>query len=317
MLTRLGDAFSPRSRDPRLRPPVVKRNQIMRRTWRFAVPIMLSLTVLAGCGNTPEEKSDEAVAASPQASPGADKRREIEAVKADCMKKKGFKYVAFVPKPKPDAVVKAGLGDHAAMKEYRSKYGFDAFSQSVYGETHPQNPGLENNPNDELLSNLSGTQVEAYHTARDECHIQGVNAVLGKTFSSVEELYAEVDQVNQRIRDALNADPQLVSSAQRYADCLKGKGYQVADVKPIGILWAVPQVFQDQFQGLAKAKQDAGGKGRTELIVTPQEARPYLAREIKAALEDLECGKEFHAAFGPKRDRLKAEQNLTNLAPWG
>jgi hypothetical protein len=32
----------------------------------------------------------------------------------------------------------------------------------------------------------------------------------------------------------------------------------------------------------------------------PAQARPYLAEEIKAALKDLECGKDFYPAYAPK-----------------
>ena len=34
--------------------------------------------------------------------------------------------------------------------------------------------------------------------------------------------------------------------------------------------------------------------------LTPEEARPYLNKEIKAALDDLECGKDFYPAYLPK-----------------
>jgi len=41
-----------------------------------------------------------------------------------------------------------------------------------------------------------------------------------------------------------------------------------------------------------------------EILVVPSmtadEARPYLAREIKEALDDLECGKDFYPVYAPR-----------------
>jgi hypothetical protein len=45
------------------------------------------------------------------------------------------------------------------------------------------------------------------------------------------------------------------------------------------------------------------------LGITPEEARPYLNKEIKAALDDLECGKDFYPAFMPKDEAVGQQIN--------
>ncbi|WP_283133605.1 hypothetical protein [Rhizohabitans arisaemae] len=277
--------------------------------WHLALPVALSVGALSGCGTTPEGKPAASAGASAANSPEAavDKRREVEAVKADCMKKKGFTYVAFVPKPKLDVVAKAELGDYAAMKEYRSKYGFDVFSHWVYREKHPKNPEQLNDPNDALKRSLSRSQYGTYGEASDECEAQAINVVFGKSFRSAEEFHEEGEKASERLNRELNADPQLVELAQGYADCLKGKGYRVTDVKPSGVADALWLAFNEEGSALGKANQEASESGDlAAAIPTPEQARPYLTREIKAALEDLECGKEFRPVFIPKKDQLEA-----------
>ncbi|MEU1728538.1 hypothetical protein [Nonomuraea sp. NPDC005692] len=49
-------------------------------------------------------------------------------------------------------------------------------------------------------------------------------------------------------------------------------------------------------------------KGETKrtfgAMLTPAQAQPYLAKEIKAALDDLECGKDFYRAYTPKVEAI-------------
>ncbi|WP_283133606.1 hypothetical protein [Rhizohabitans arisaemae] len=278
----------------------------MPKPWRFAVPVVLSLTVLAGCGTTSAENS---TGSSPSNSTeaSADKRREIETKRADCMKLKGFKYIAYIPKPKPD-VIKAQLGDYAAMKEYRAKYGFDVFAVSVFGKAGPAVNDADDNPNMQFLKEMSGAQSDAFIKAGGECHVQALNALLGTKFQSQEDIAKESDRIAEQGKRALDADPELVRLAQGYADCLKGKGHRIQDVKPSKVVTALSDVITAEF--LALLKEKSGDSGQINIsgdLVAVEEARPHLAREIKAALEDLECGKEFYAVYGPKHTRLITE----------
>ncbi|MBE1563446.1 hypothetical protein [Nonomuraea africana] len=72
---------------------------------------------------------------------------------------------------------------------------------------------------------------------------------------------------------------------------------------------AVRKVFADQLEAIRR-KQDPEiepVKGVTLLPeLSSEAARPYLTREIRAALDDLECGKEFHPMSSPKRTSLQA-----------
>ncbi|WP_283133608.1 hypothetical protein [Rhizohabitans arisaemae] len=280
----------------------------MLKRWRFAVPVALALGVLTGCGTEAENKAGGSVATSPSNSPAAlaDKRREIAAKKADCMKQKGFKYTAYVPKSAPEAVVKARLGDYAAMKEHRAKYGFDVFAATVYGQISPGEYDPNDNPNAMIIVEMSETQGEAFRKASGDCQVQAVNAVLGTNFRSNDEIGDESDRARERGERALDADPDLVRLAPGYADCLKAKGYRIRDTKPTKIATALFDLFSEKSRALLNEKM--GDKGFTaDALPTAEEAKPHLAREIKAALEDLECGKEFHAIYAPKNARILAE----------
>ncbi|MFC7588846.1 hypothetical protein ACFQYP_37980 [Nonomuraea antimicrobica] len=116
-----------------------------------------------------------------------DKKQQFEAAKADCMKQKGFKYVPYV---KPEEQVseeerKRDSGDYQAMRKYREKYGFEAFSQFVY----PDEIGIpaavadhEADPNAAVIGSLSGAQLDAYNKAKDGCVSQA--AKRSSTWSS-------------------------------------------------------------------------------------------------------------------------------------
>ena len=55
---------------------------------------------------------------------------------------------------------------------------------------------------------------------------------------------------------------------------------------------------------LAEGEKLGPGEYGSQPDLTPYQARPYLAREIKAALDNLECGKDFYALYTPKKREL-------------
>ncbi|MGP3958215.1 hypothetical protein ACTWPT_19585 [Nonomuraea sp. 3N208] len=272
----------------------------------LAVPVLLS-----GCGGAAER------APHPPTASAGDKKHQLEAAKADCMKQKGFKYVAFVSKQEwPLQDDKRNSGDYSAMRKFREKYGFGVFAMHVYPKemgnpaVKPDNPEI--NPNWEIQSSLSKTQMSAYRKASDACTVTAVKQVLGLDVKSDMDYYAQMSKASTRaIESTLNSDPQLVELASAMATCLKGKGYSISDTTPKAMSETGSKQFIDQEDRLGRAQRDdipdvppPVKEGEIPMryapTLTPEEARPYLSKEIKAALDDLECGKDFYAAYLPK-----------------
>ncbi|RVX45600.1 hypothetical protein EDD27_8412 [Nonomuraea polychroma] len=270
---------------------------------------LAAVAVLSGCGGAAES--------APPSPTAGDKKHQLEAAKADCMKQKGFKYVAFVSKQKwalQDD--KRDSGDYSVMRKFREKYGFGVFAMHVYPKefgnpaVKPDNPEI--NPNWAIQSSLSKTQMSAYRKASDACMAVAVKQVLGLDVKSDMDYYAQLNKASNRaIESTLNSDPRLVELASAMATCLKGKGYSISDTTPKALSERGTKQFADQEDRLGRAQRDdipdvppplKEGEipMRYSPTLTPEEARPYLAKEIKAALDDLECGKDFYAAYLPK-----------------
>ncbi|MGW0191833.1 hypothetical protein [Nonomuraea sp. NPDC003201] len=270
---------------------------------------LLALAALSGCGG-----ATESAAPSP-GSTAEDKEVQLEAAKADCMKQKGFKYVAYVTPHKPGTEddKSRAYGNYQAMRKYREKYGFGVFAEYIYPDIFNTQAGSpEGNPNGKIQSALSKAQLQAYRKAMDACQVSAANKVLGLKLKSTEDFYDAQFKASVRARKGkLDTDPELVELATAMATCLKGKGYAVGDT--------APDSMADQGQKTWQLKQDKLGREQMDDVpdvappveddkppmyyvptLTPEQAKPYLAKEIKAALDDLECGKDFYSAYLPK-----------------
>ncbi|MEV4010549.1 hypothetical protein AB0J35_08615 [Nonomuraea angiospora] len=279
---------------------------------------LLALAALSGCGG-----ATESAAPSPSSTAG-DKEVQLEAAKADCMKQKGFKYVAYVTPHKPgteDDKSRAS-GNYQAMLKYREKYGFGVFAEYIYPDIYKTQDGSpDSNPNGKIQSSLSKAQMQAYRKALDACQVAAANQVLGLKLKSTDDFNRVQFQASVRARKTtLNTDPELVELATAMATCLKGKGYAVGDTAPVAM--------SDQGQKTWLAKQDKLGREQMDDVpdvappaeddkvpmyymptLTPEQAKPYLAKEIRAALDDLECGKDFYPAYLPKEWAVQRQVN--------
>ncbi|MFC4011947.1 hypothetical protein ACFOY2_32270 [Nonomuraea purpurea] len=272
---------------------------------------LLGVAVLSGCGGTTEN-----AAPAPAQSRAADKKHQLEAAKADCMKQKGFKYVPYVSPEREatDDERRRDSGDYQAMRKYREKYGFGVFAMHVYPK-EMGNPAIkpddpEINPNMKIQSDLSKPQMQAYRKATDACTITAVQQVLGLKVKSQKDYYNEQYRAMKRASTAeVDSDPQLVELATAMATCLKGKGYAISK--------AVPSAMDNRGQTEFLVQEDKLGRQQRNVpdappakedgppmiytpTLTPAEARPYLDKEIKAALDDIDCGKDFYPAYFPK-----------------
>ncbi|SEG88732.1 hypothetical protein SAMN05444920_106295 [Nonomuraea solani] len=245
---------------------------------------LLGLAVLTGCGGSPPP----AAVSAP-----SDKARERETVIATCMKQKGFTYTPSVSPPrKPEA----NPADYAAMKADRSKNGFGIFSAIVY----PKPPETQApDPNQAAIEGLSGAKRDAYVKTMNECRVTALQQVNGLKVTSVADYQDQMSTEIENIDKTLDGDPRLLELAAPFAECLKSKGERVTSAKPVALSARGMVVWSEQADKLGKPG-----------TVTAAEARPYLAKEITSALADLECGKDFYAAFLPLQQRLTNEARV-------
>ncbi|MEV0620428.1 hypothetical protein AB0I81_44400 [Nonomuraea sp. NPDC050404] len=289
---------------------------------RLAFAMSISAAVLCGCGGA-AETARTTTDASPVAA-AKDKKHQFESAKADCMKQKGFKYVAYVKPEKQlsDQDRKLASGDYEAMRTYREKYGFGIFSRHVY----PTEIGIEtsheevdDDPNVKILRKFSPAQHDAYNKAKDACISAASKQVLGLTVKSNIDYFGQYTLSLRRLRGAeLDGDAKLVELAGSMATCLKGKGHPVKDTKPSRMQRRGEDLFMDQQGAIGREQQGDLPKGPKMTketrqfqmpTLSPQQARPYLDKEIKAALDDLECGKDFYATYEPRDTAIKQRLN--------
>ncbi|MGP3933207.1 hypothetical protein [Nonomuraea sp. KM88] len=277
---------------------------------RLVLAMSFSAALLCGCGGTAESARPSPTASAAGAK---DRKHQFEAAKADCMKQKGFKYVPYVkPEEEPsEEERKRNSGDYQAMRQYRKKYGFGVFSEFVY----PKEIGLSAamaeaeeypDPNAKVVASLSQAQMRAYRKAQDACVSQAAKQALGLEIESNIDYFNQSGLTKKRLlaRD-LDGDPGLTELATSMATCLKSKGYTISDTKPTALDSRGKRTFQEQATALARKQK--GDKGSPRPDLTPQQAKPYLTKEIKAALDDLECGKDFYPAYVPRQTTLKQQ----------
>ncbi|MBT2224577.1 hypothetical protein [Nonomuraea sp. NEAU-A123] len=262
--------------------------------------------LVAGCASSP--------AGAPVVVSGtkADNPRRIQTLVADCMKQRGFKYVAWVPKvASPDDAEQAYLGDYEAMKKERSQEGFGVFVNFVHPEQREKRAIWRetDSPNFTIKNQLSPTQRTAYGKALTACRSQALKQVTGKVVTSDEDwAKQENEMIAQRLDRDLNADPKLVELATAMGDCLKGKGHQVTSARPVDMSRRGGQEFEAQKKQIALNDDipdtELPDGQYYEPRIPVDTAKQYLNREIKAAVDDLECGKDFYAAYLPRSEEI-------------
>ncbi|MFG6201350.1 hypothetical protein [Nonomuraea sp. JJY05] len=233
-----------------------------------------------------------------------DKQRQMEDRRVACMTEQGFDYVAA---PAPERRWQPGererlTGDLEALRTYRAKYGFGVWSPNVYPKDEVVNPTSAENPNDKTLMSLSAGKLKKWRAADDACFSRAVKEVLGKTVTSQEDYYTRLDAAVQESLSVLDQDKELVRLGKQFATCLG-----VGETRPTALDGLSHTKMVRQASEVAKkawkGELPRAPKGKTVIFrpnLKPEQAKPYLAKEIKAALKDLECGKAFYPAFSPK-----------------
>jgi hypothetical protein len=258
-------------------------------------------------------------------------RRKEENLIAACMRKSGFTYVPHVPEEMLHPAAQRRT-DYAALKTFRSKYGFGSFAVVVYPGDPNVAPAAADDPNAATADRLSGTQKAAYERAlygndRSKgamvggCIGDAVKAVDPAAWKRAEFQHKTIDRAakanggavsSNDVDDTLcGADPGCAQLNSRkaelkplegpYAACLRGKGYAVEAVGDI--TQAASATVSARFDKLNTSTDPFKPQ------VDPAIARTELKNEVKVALEDLECGKDYLVARG------KLEAQAAELAP--
>jgi hypothetical protein len=218
---------------------------------------------------------------------------------ADCMKGKGFRYIPHALNFGTDA---NKIADYAGMnfvlsppdevRKFRAKYGFGGYGRLVY----PNDPAVAEpvdtpNPNNAIRAALDPAQQKAYDQALNGDYRklkaggklpagkvdQGCGGEASLKFYGTGPSKKE-QQDNSREYAKFTGDPAVVKAAQKYGDCLKQKGYRVKDARPG---WISQAMFTGWSDKVPQGKVSAAA------------ARSGLTKEIKAALDDLDCSTDY------------------------
>ncbi|MEU1388060.1 MULTISPECIES: hypothetical protein [unclassified Nonomuraea] len=106
----------------------------------------------------------------------------------------------------------------------------------------------------------------------------------------------------------LDQDKELVRLGKRFAACL---GVEPAEPTALHGLSRTKIVRQasDVARRTWKGELPKAPRGKTITFrpnLKPAQARPYLDKEIKVALNDPECGKDFYPACSPRAMEIRS-----------
>jgi outer membrane murein-binding lipoprotein Lpp len=266
---------------------------------------VLSLFLVAGCSDadtdagagsgTAAKQEQGAVDAQGADSPEAqldDASVKAENMIADCMKKKGFQYV-----PQPSSFVnnqdKAArysgpasvLEPPEQVRAFRAKYGFGGpAAQQAYPKdpmlAQPAPPDPSRNPNNGIREALDPARQKAYDKALegDGRKEAKPDADRGCGGEAALKFYGQAPTGQDEIASAreyrqFQTDPATVAAAQKYADCLKSRGYKITSAQP------------------GKVEREMAEAAMVP--VSGSSAQAALAGDIKAALDDLDCRADY------------------------
>ncbi|MFI7416649.1 hypothetical protein [Nonomuraea sp. NPDC049684] len=254
----------------------------------------IAVTLLAGSFGGP---------ASPPSGDAAayEKQAQLEAERVACMTERGLEYVASPEtryKWQPGEQERLA-GDLKALRAYRAKYGFGVWSVNVYPKDEVVNPVQQDNPNNKLLMSLSAGELKKWRAADESCFSRAVKEVLGKTVTSQDDYGDQLEEAVRKSLSVLDQDKELVQLGKQFAACLGVNQTEPAELD--GLSHA--KIVRQASDVAKKAWKGELPKGKTVIFrpnLKPAQARPYLDKEIKAALKDLECGKDFYPAYSPK-----------------
>ncbi|MET9344318.1 hypothetical protein [Nonomuraea sp. NPDC003804] len=244
-----------------------------------------------------------AVTPSPEYDAAHTKAVKLEQAQVSCMKAAGLEYRPLdIEKATRSAADRKALnGDYAAMRAKRATEGFGVWSELV----HPERDEDKDHPNNAVVMSLPEKQHKAYQTALDTCFSSSAKTVLGKDVRSLDDYYEQLDSAYDTLAGTeLDGAANLVKLGKSFATCLK-----VDPAKPTRLAERGRRFFLDERTKVARGQGVSAPAEATSVrpAMTPAQAKPYLDKEIKAALQDLSCGKDFYAAYAPKAWKLQQQ----------
>ncbi|HET6479175.1 MAG TPA: hypothetical protein VFG35_03900 [Actinoplanes sp.] len=260
-----------------------------------------TLAALAGCGGAGDTDTATAPPAADATATGQDSAQvKAENMTADCMKRKGFRYVPHTLDFGDDngqakfAGMSSIVEPADQVRAFRAKYGFGAFSQVVY----PNDPAVKQpevdpakNPNNAIRDALDPAQQQAYDAALNGAarmdtkggRPSGDPGCANEAAAKFNGSGPSKDEQAAAAREfgKFKNDPAVIAAVRKYANCLKRKGYQVSTPQP-------GMIEQSMFSDAITKFTNAGP-------VDVATAKSELTTEIKAALDDLECRTDYAA----------------------
>ncbi|NUW44444.1 hypothetical protein [Nonomuraea rhodomycinica] len=241
---------------------------------------------------------------SPETQAAYEKKAAVEQTRVACMKEQGLTYLAQpVTKRKRQPGERERItGDYAALRAYRAKYGFGVWSPLVFPRDPVVNPVSGENPNNDTMMAMSAEELKKWRAADDRCFAKAAEQHLGKTVTSYDGYLTRLDAALDASLVPLDEDGQLTRLGRQFAKCLG-----VGQAKPSVLAVLGRSQYTKQAGEVArknwKGELPKAPEGRTIILkpqLKPAEAKPYLDKEIRSALKDLECGKSFYAAYSPR-----------------
>jgi hypothetical protein len=211
---------------------------------------------------------------------------------ADCMKRKGFTYVPDKPEvydAKEGLFVnrRSLLQPDAVVRPLRQKYGFGVAAQRVYPNDPtivvPPDDGKEK-PNNMIRAGLDAAARQKYDEAmglegKTGAKVDGCRDQAYRKFSRRAD-FAGKRAEDESTWEKFTTDPQVVQAAKKYADCLRGKRYQITSSKPGDVEKFMRNLVRPMEVPAAGDEDPTAGSGS---------ANEELAAEIKKAMDDLDC----------------------------
>jgi hypothetical protein len=188
------------------------------------------------------------------------------------------------------------------VRRWRQKYGLGIYAPLAFPDD-PQvsDPEPEPNPNDTIVDGLDPARRKAYQLAlsgdekgdatlgmkqgrrpsaatlkKREQSCRGKADKVTNSDSGESAAQQKKDAADLRIYRRFQSDPAVVDAAQEYAGCLREKGFRPATTRPGSIETALATEIPAPRDGLSKAA-----------------VRRQLAKEVKAALADLDCRTKY------------------------
>jgi hypothetical protein len=283
----------------------------------------LSLVVLAGCGGGADTSQQSSGAAGTESnartkvSAAEAKRHEMERLIADCMKKEGFQYIPDLRTMDGEDNATRFGGETSVLvpadevRTFRQKYGFGAFARLVF----PNDPVLKQyvmdptkpGPNTPIVNAMDPAKRKAYdlalHGTADGSEKIPDPGTTGCSGAAAEKVWpagrndtGKEQAANQRAYEKFQTDPAVVAAAQKYADCLRDKGYKVTSTQPGQVAMSL---YMDALRAAERANPasapigESGAQPAGSAPITAEAAKEGLQKEIKAALADLDCRGDY------------------------